>query len=269
ATLAIAGLPGLSGYFSKDEILFKAFAYGYDGHPLLGYGVWIVGLITAVLTAIYMTRAYLLTFEGDPRWPDAMDTHPHESPWTMTTPLWVLGGLSVFGGLLGLPPVVAELFGTESWIHHWLGSSYGGPVAEKVKDVTPSHAIEWALLGLGGLIAIGGIATAWLGLRFARRGPDADRSVRKTMGWLYRIADGKWYWDEAYAAAIIKPVVEGSRKVFAPFDKKVVDGGVMGIAGLVRGAASRLRGIQTGVVQTYAFAIVLGVVAVVAAVLFA
>ena len=103
ATLAIAGIPGLAGFFSKDEILYKAFEYGYDGH-LVGYLVWVVGLVTALLTAVYMTRAYLLTFEGEPRWPDALDTHPHESPWTMTVPLWVLAGLSVVGGFLGVAP---------------------------------------------------------------------------------------------------------------------------------------------------------------------
>ena len=267
ATLAIAGLPGLSGFFSKDEILFKAFEYGYDGH-LLGYIVWGVGIVTALLTAIYMTRAYLLTFEGDPRWPDALDTHPHESPWTMTVPLWVLAALSVVGGFLGLPPVIAELFGTESWIHHWLGLEYGGPVAELAHEVKPSHGIEWALLGLGSAIAILGIAAAWFGLRYAQRGPDADRSVRKTMGWLYGLASRKWFWDEAYETAVVKPVVEGSRQGLAPFDKNVVDGGVMGLAHGVRGLASRLRGVQTGVVQTYALAVVLGVVAVVAAILF-
>ncbi|MGB3541369.1 NADH-quinone oxidoreductase subunit L [Rubrivirga sp.] len=269
ATLAIAGLPGLSGFFSKDEILFFAFKFGYDGHFLLGYGVWIVGLITALLTAIYMTRAYLLTFEGEPRWPDSIDTHPHESPWTMTTPLWILAGLSVVAGFLGLPPAVTEFFGLpESWIHHWLGLEYGGPVAELAYDLKPGHGIEWALLGVGSAIAIAGIAIAWFLLRYGQRGPDADRSVRRTLGGLYRVASRKWFWDEAYDATVVKPVVEGSRRGLAPFDKNVVDGGVMGFAHGIRNAASKLRGIQTGVVQTYALAIVVGVVAVVAAILF-
>ena len=267
ATLAIAGLPGLSGFFSKDEILFKAFEYGYDGH-FLGYAVWAVGLLTALLTAIYMTRAYLLTFEGEPRWPDAMDTHPHESPWTMTVPLWVLAGLSVVAGYLGLPPVIAELLGTESWIHHWLGAEYGGPVAELGHEVTPSHAIEWTLLGVGSVVAILGIAIAWVFLRFGQRGPDADRSVRKIMGVLYGPASRKWFWDEAYDATVVNPVVEGSRRGLAPFDKKGIDGAVMGFAGGIRTLADRLRGVQTGVVQTYALGIAVGVVAVVALVLF-
>ena len=267
ATLAIAGIPGLSGFFSKDEILYKAFEYGYDGH-LLGYAVWFVGILTAILTAIYMTRAYLLTFEGDPRWPDALDTHPHESEWTMTVPLWVLAGLSVVAGFLGLPPVIAEALGTESWIHHWLGAEYGGPVAELAHEVTPSHGVEWGLLGLGAAIAIAGVAIAWFGFRFGQRGPDADRSLFRKMGVLYRPASRKWFWDEAYDATVVTPVVEGSRRGLAPFDKNKIDGAVMGLAGGVRQLAGRLRGVQTGVVQTYALGIVVGVVAVVALVLF-
>ena len=267
ATLAIAGIPGLSGFFSKDEILYKAFEYGYDGH-LLGYAVWFVGILTAILTAIYMTRAYLLTFEGDPRWPDALDTHPHESPWTMTVPLWVLAALSVVAGFLGLPPVIAEALGTESWIHHWLGAEYGGPVAELAHEVTPSHGVEWGLLGLGAAVAIAGVAIAWLGFRFGARGPEADRSLRKSMGVLYGPASRKWLWDEAYDATVVNPVVEGSRQGLAPFDKRGIDGAVMGFAGGVRQLAGRLRGVQTGVVQTYALGIVVGVVAVVALVLF-
>ncbi len=267
ATLAIAGIPGLSGFFSKDEILFKAFEYGYDGH-LLGYIVWFIGIVTALLTAIYMTRAYLLTFEGEPRWPDALDTHPHESPWTMTVPLWVLAALSVVAGFLGLPPVIAEAMGTESWIHHWLGTEFGGPVAELAHEVVPSHGVEWGLLALGAGIAIAGVVIAWFGFRFGARGPEADRSLRKTMGVLYRPASRKWLWDEAYDAAVVKPVVEGSRRGLAPFDKKGIDGTVMGFAGGIRQLAGRLRGVQTGVVQTYALGIVVGVVAVVALVLF-
>ncbi len=269
ATLAIAGIPGLAGFFSKDEILYKAFEYGYDGH-LVGYLVWGVGIITAILTAIYMTRAYLLTFEGEPRWPDALDTHPHESPWTMTVPLWVLAGLSVVGGFLGLPPAITDAFGLpESWIHHWLGLEYGGPVAELAHEVVPSHAVEWGLLGLGALIAIGGVLFAWFVLRYGPRGPEADRGIRRRFGALYRGASKKWFWDEAYDATVVNPVVEGSRKGLGPFDKNGIDGAVMGMAGSIRELASRVRGVQTGVVQTYAFAVVLGVIGVVALLLFA
>ncbi|MEM1115897.1 MAG: NADH-quinone oxidoreductase subunit L [Bacteroidota bacterium] len=272
ATLAIAGIPGLAGFFSKDEILFFAFKAGYDGTIIpsaVAYGVWVVGLITALLTAIYMTRAYLLTFEGDPRWPDALDTHPHESPRTMTIPLAVLAICSLFGGLLGLPPAITKTFGwPDSWIHHWLGSDYGGPVADAVYEIKPDKGLEWALLGLGAFIAIVGVGLAWKYFRFGTRGPEADRTAQKVFGLFYRPASHVWGWDPFYNATFVRATVEGARKVFAPFDKNVVDGLVMGTAASVRGLASRLRGVQTGVVQTYALGIALGVVAVVALILF-
>ena len=278
STLAIAGIPPLAGFFSKDEILFRTFAFGQQVH--IGYTVlWVVGLITAVLTAFYMTRAYLLTFEGDPRWPDAMDTHPHESPWTMTVPLVVLALLAAVGGFFGLPAV----FGADaSWIHGWLVGHDGhlGPVADSLDPlwgaVSPfydaehhaSHTVEWILLGLGAFLAVAGIAAAGLALRYARRGPEADRSVRRALGPVYGGASRLWGWDTVYNATVVRAVVDGARRVFEPFDRNVVDGGVMGLAGLVRGAAGRLRRVQTGVVQTYALAVVIGVVAVVAIVLF-
>ena len=269
STLAIAGVPLFSGYFSKDEILFFAFKSGFDG-SVLGYGLWAVGIVTALLTAIYMTRAYLLTFEGDERWPAAMDVHPHESPWTMTVPLAVLAFLAVVGGFLGLPPAVTEAFGLpDSWIHHWLGAQYGGPVFEASFEDKPGHGIEWALLALGGVIALGGIAIAWVGFRFGRRGPEADRSLRRSMGFLYAPASKKWLWDEAYNATFVRAVVGGARKVFAPFDKGVIDGAVNGLGRSLRGASGQLGRLQTGGVQSYALAVVLGVVLVIALVVFA
>ena len=270
STLAIAGIPPLAGFFSKDEILFRTFEHGANVNVLY-YGLWVVGLVTAVLTAVYMTRAYLLTFEGDPRWPDAMDTHPHESPWTMTVPLAVLAVLAAGAGFLGLPAVFGE---DASWIHGWLVGHEGhlGPVADYFEVFPPehaaSHALEWGLLGLGATIAVVGVAIAWFGFRFGTRGPEADRSLARKMGPLYRPASRKWLWDEAYDAAVVNPIVEGSRKGLAPFDKKGIDGTVMGFAGGIRTVAGRLRGVQTGVVQTYALGVVVGVVAVVALVLF-
>lgn len=263
ATLAIAGIPPLAGFFSKDEILFRTFHFAHEVH--VGYYVlWAVGLVTAVLTAIYMTRCYLLTFEGEPRWPAALDVHPHESPWTITVPLVLLAGLSVIAGFFGLPHVLGH-----SWIHDWLvgHGDVVGPVADYPFEGTIAASVEWGLLGLGATVAVVGVVLAWLGLRFGPRGPEADRTVRRSMGWLYLVAGRKWFWDEAYDAAVVRPVVGGSRNALAPFDKNVVDGAVDGVGTLVGRAAGALRRVQTGVVQTYALAVVAGVVLVVALIL--
>jgi NADH-quinone oxidoreductase subunit L len=260
ATLAIAGLPPLAGFFSKDEILFSAFRYGLNDHGW-AYFVWIIGLVTAVLTAVYMGRCYLLTFEGSPRWPGQFDVKPHESPWTMTLPLVVLAVLSVVGGFLGLPHVLGQ-----SWIHHWLGAPYGGPVVEPELELEVAAATEWSLLLLGAGIAVAGLGLAWVW--WGRRGLEFDTRLRQRTGALYRWASRKWYWDEVYDRAVVGPLVRGAREGLAPFDQNVVDGAVNGTAAVVQRAAGGLRLIQTGVVQAYALAVVLGVVAVVALMLF-
>jgi NADH-quinone oxidoreductase subunit L len=208
----------------------------------------------------------VLTFEGRERWPDAMDVKPHESPWTMTVPLVVLAIGAALTGFLGLPVVVAELFGTESWIHHYLGAPYGGPVAEYVAVEHVSHAAEWGLLGLGALIAVVGVAIAYFSYRTS--GLQTDNTVRRKLGAVYTLLSNKYYVDEGYDATVVRPITEGSRRGLAPFDQNVVDGAVNGVARLARGLSGSLRGIQTGVVQNYALALVLGVVVVVALMLF-
>ncbi len=267
ATLAIAGIPPLAGFFSKDEILFMAFQHGYNDHAW-AYLVWGIGIVTAILTAVYMGRAYFLTFEGRERWPDAFDTKPHESPWTMTLPLVVLAVLSVVGGFFGVPALLHEAlpFLPESWIHHWLGADYGGPVAEPHYERHVPHATEWMLLGLGAAIAVAGVFIAWT--QWGRRGLDADRALSRRLGLFFGLFSRKYFVDEIYDGAVVRPVVEGSRNVLAPFDQKNVDGAVNGVARMMRGLAGRLRVVQTGVVQNYALALVLGVVVVVALMLF-
>jgi NADH-quinone oxidoreductase subunit L len=266
ATLAIAGIPPLAGFWSKDEILAKAFEYGYDGQ-FYAYLVFGVGLLTAAITAFYMTRAYVLTFQGKPRWPLADQVHPHESPATMTIPLWVLAGLSVFAGFLGLAPVVTHLTGIENWIHHYLGAPYGGPVAEPT--LAPHGEgfilIEMVLLLAGALVAIGSFFFAWT--VYNRHGLEYDARLRNTFGGVYRLWEGKYFWDEFYERAVVQPLLRFSDRGLAAFDNRVVDGAVNGLGRLTRGASMGLRHIQTGVVQSYAFAMVIGVALVIALIL--
>ncbi len=266
STLAIAGIPPLAGFISKDEILFRAFEYGYDGHAYAWF-VWGVGLFTAFLTAFYMTRCYVLTFLGKPRWPAADRVHPHESPATMTIPLYVLATLAVFGGLLGIPAVIHH--GEWNWIHHWLGAPYGGPVAE---PALAEHGegfllIELGLLLLGAVIAVAGVLAAYY--RYVRLGLEADARLRQALGGLYRLGVNKFYWDEAYDRAIVKPILNTAAKGLFPFDQHFVDGAVNGAGRLARALGGRMRLAQSGVVQHYALALVLGVIAVLGLMLYA
>lgn len=261
ATLAISGIPLLAGFFSKDEILFMAFQLGTVGGEGWALFVWAVGIITALLTAIYMTRSYVLTFEGRERWPDALDTKPHESSPLMTIPLWVLAGLSIVGGYLGIPDVAGY-----NWIHHYLGAPYGGPVAELTFAQSVGVGATWGLMLLGGLVAIAGVAFAWFA--WGKSGVGFDSQVRLRLGPSYSLFSRKYFWDEAYNSAFVRPVERGSNDVLAPFDTKVIDGAVNGIARQVRRLSSRARLVQTGYVQGYALAMAMGVVLVLALMLF-
>ena len=260
ATLAISGIPLTAGFFSKDEILFKAFEYGFAGGQTYAYAVWIVGVLTAALTAFYMVRSYVLTFEGSPRWPEP-DTHqPHESPSSMTVPLWTLGGLSMVGGFIGLPAVIQG--GDWNWIHHYLGAKYGGPVAEASVEHHVPLALEWGLIGLSSVIALGVVYYAWS--VYAAEGLAYDDGLADRFGGMYESWGAAYHWDAFYENVVVHTVIDGiGRKAFAAFDTRVVDGAVNGLARLAQGASQGLRRTQTGIVQNYALALVLGVVLVV------
>lgn len=265
ATFAIAGIPPLAGFFSKDEILLRAFQYGYDGHAY-AWLVWGVGIVTAFLTAFYMMRSYMLTFQGEPRWPAHDEVHAHESPATMTSVLWVLAGLSVVGGFLGLPAVFAH--GELNWIHHYLGAPFGGPVAESVVGPYGDSflLIEWLLLLLGALIGVGGVLLAYRA--YKKHGLAYDAILRQRFGVLYRWWSNKYYWDEMYQKLVVRPLMGLAEYGLKPFDQNVVDGLVNGAARVTAGFSRGLRRVQAGVVQGYALAIVLGVALVLALMVF-
>ena len=254
ATLAIAGIPPLSGFFSKDEILAAAFARG---------GVWIVfwllGVLAALLTAFYMTRLMLYTFHGPSRAAEPVRGHLHEAPWVMTGPLVVLGVLSVAGGLLNIP----ALFGGHARLHHWLE-----PVTAASATLVPPHhlskGVEWALVGFAVLVAAAGIAGAFRLLKPAALVPAAQAAPETGWG---RVLWKKWYVDEIYDAVIVRPLIWVSREVLW---KRIDQGLIDGIA--VNGAAATSRAIgwigarlQTGQLGFYVVVFVIGVLFVVGA----
>lgn len=257
STLAIAGIPLFSGFFSKDEILAKTFAFGTAdvlGGEFYLY-VWGIGIVTAFLTAVYMTRLSTLVFRGQPRF-DAASHPPHESPAVMTLPLWVLAALAIVGGFIGLPEVLGHL----NWITPYLET--------RVQNIHLhlDHATEWALIGLSSAIAVLGVGFAYS--YWGKQNVAADARLAKALGPVYRASRRKFWVDEFYNAVLIRPFVWLSTAVLDFFDRFFVDGLSLVGAGLVGLLGSALRQLQTGVAQAYALLVLTGTVAMLAYLVF-
>jgi NADH-quinone oxidoreductase subunit L len=243
--VAIAGIFPLSGFFSKDEILWQAFA---GGHWVL----WAMGLVGAALTAFYMFRLVTLTFEGDPRW--SSGTHPHESPRTMGIPLMILAFLSVVGGVLGIP---ASLGGSNA-IEHWLEPVFRPALDRRLHVVGEEHVMEYVLMGLSVGVALGGIflARTW----YLKR-KDVPDSLAAKFALGYKILWNKYFVDEIYDAAVVSPILRGSDKLlWRAVDVHVIDWSVNALARTTDAISRTLRLVQTGVAQNYALIFMLGVV---------
>lgn len=255
STLSIAGIPLLAGFFSKDEIMTLTYLNG--GAYIL---IWGIGMVTALLTAFYMTRVYFLTFRGKERFPD--EKKPHESPFTMTFPLWVLAALAVIGGYLGLPAV----FGHEAhMLNGWLGGHHGEHGAVTMEHVHHiekgvSKILEWGLILFSSLIAIGGVLFSWK--MYSKHGLAGDTILQKRLGKFYKYMQDKFYVDELYQKAIIDPFVFTGKSVIMAFDKWVIDGLVNGMGSLVLFLGDTLKMLQTGSVANYAMMIMVGVFAI-------
>lgn len=230
--LAIAGIPGFSGFFSKDEIM--AMAWGQS--QMLYWG----GMLVSVMTAFYMFRLYALTFAGKFRGTKEQETHLHESPASMTIPLVVLAVFSVIGGYVGLPAVFSE--------HHWL-NEFLGTVVHNGAHGHPDHSTEWMLLGIASAVAI--VFSVW--------GYMANRNPRfQNNTGLALVLENKWYVDELYDAVIARPLEMLSRFTDKVIERMGIDGIVNGVGRTVRWGADRLRLLQTGQLGTYLFVIVIG-----------
>ncbi len=254
--IAIAGIPPFAGFFSKDEILWYAFSSDL-GSPVL----WVLGALGALMTAFYMFRLVYLTFYGKERF-DHHRLHPHEAPKTMTVPLIVLAFLSVVGGFLGVPAAL----GGGNIIGEWLEPVFAPAHRTLMLSGHGSHTAEYILMTLSVLIAGAGI---YLARRWYFEQPGVPNAIAARFPRIYRVLWNKYYVDEAYDAAIVRPILKTSDAfLWKVFDVKVIDGAVNGSGWVTQIVASWLRKIQTGVAQSYAVLLVGGILVVVSALLF-
>jgi NADH-quinone oxidoreductase subunit L len=275
AVFAIAGIPPLSGFFSKDEILWGVF-----NRSLI---LWLAGATGAFLTAFYMMRLYVLAFRGEERFGEEVRHHLHESPLVMTAPLAVLAFLSFFGGLVGVPRAISP--GIPNLLEEWLAPVFGahGAAGAHAAGAAAGHsaALEILLMAVSVALAALGLFLAWA---FYEKRPEVPARLADGARGMYRLLLDKYYVDELYARFVLAPYNSLCRAA-AWFDRWVVDGavnttgyatlagsytsvgfdtyvvdGLVNLTGLtVRGASWIFRKLQTGIVQSYATAMVLGI----------
>jgi NADH-quinone oxidoreductase subunit L len=273
ASLAIAGVPLLAGFFSKDEILFETFV---EGHTIL----WLIGALTSLLTATYMFRLVYLTFAGErrhdataaadhghghghPPSPSASARpadhghgHLHDAPPAMAMALILLAVGSIAAGYIGIP----HALGGHNTLHAWLEPAFGvhDVAAEGGEGAVDHTSLELTLMGISSLIAFLGIGIATF-IWWRRR--DIAASMARTFAPIHRLLLNKYYVDELYDATIVQPIkVVSQQGLWRGFDVRVIDGAVNGMGALVSGSSTVLRRLQTGSVRAYAGSLFVGVV---------
>ncbi|MDP4216204.1 MAG: NADH-quinone oxidoreductase subunit L [Bacteroidota bacterium] len=240
ACFAIAGIPPFSGFFSKDEIL--AAAYGM--HPAL----YVVGVLTALMTAYYMFRLYSMTFLGKFRGTPEQEHHLHESPAAMTIPLIILAILATAGGFLGIP----EAFAKDShWLAHFLAPVFEGSVSLHAGAERTTETPELLLMGISVAVAL--IGTIWAWLRFSRKPELGDPSG------FGKLLANKWYVDELYDAVIVRPLNAVAKFFSGWFEKSVIDWIVNGVGKLTLYGSRQIRLLQSGQVGGYVLLMVVGI----------
>ena len=236
--LAISGIPGLSGFFSKDEIL--AGAFGVHGYGKILYGIT---LFAALLTAFYMFRLYFITFTGKFRGTHEQEHHLHESPAAMTIPLIVLAILSVIGGFVGVPEALGG--------HHEL-AAFLSPVVRAAEHHL-DHTTEYILMGLSTVLVIIAILFAWSKYKNYKQESEATG--------FGKVLQNKWYVDELYQSVIVNPLKSLSAFFNNVLEKKGIDGVVNGVGRAVQYSSRQLRLLQSGQVGLYVLLMVIGMLA--------
>ncbi|MFA6456910.1 MAG: NADH-quinone oxidoreductase subunit L [Bacteroidota bacterium] len=244
-SFAIAGFPLLSGFFSKDEILWKAFA---DGAPWM----WAIATLAAGVTAFYMFRLVSLTFLGKERF-DHHHLHPHEAPKTMLIPLLVLALFSIIGGYVGIPHVL----GGHNYFEEFLEPVFAGANEKMMLPLHDSASLELGLMATSVAIGLLGIYAGWK--IYTERTEIAEATAKRFSG-LYKLLWNKYFVDEMYDAVVVNPIKQSSDKfLWKIFDVKVIDNTINFSAKFVEATSGIFRRIQTGVVQSYAIIFVAGI----------
>jgi NADH-quinone oxidoreductase subunit L len=250
ATLAIAGIPPFAGFWSKDEILWKAYS-----SPHGSWVFWLIGVITAFITSFYMFRLLFMTFFGDYHGAQ-VDAHghgshshgaddhghgePHESPMVMLVPLMILAVLSVVGGLVGIG----------NRFEHFLEPVFGSGVASEAAGETASSLTEYILMGVSVGVALLGFVLAWV-LYVSK--PYLPQKISDALGSFYEAVLNKYYIDELYAKLFVKPLIDGSTSIlWQGVDRKVIDDTVNNAADGARHVSDEVRHMQSGNLRSYA-----------------
>ena len=234
--LAISGIPGLAGFFSKDAILWAAWNSENYGKLL-----WAAGIITAGFTSFYTFRLVILTFFGKPQYTEHDVDHVHESPASMLVPLVILAIFSIIAGYVGIPAAL----GGHNNIEVFLGGEEAG-----------ESSAEMILMLVSVAVAFGGMGLAYL---FYIARPDLPDKVASSAHAMYTILVNKYYVDEVYNVTVVKPILRSSREFLWKFvDTGIIDGTVNAVGQVVRATGSGLKHMQTGYVRTYAGWILFG-----------
>jgi NADH-quinone oxidoreductase subunit L len=272
ATFAIAGIWPFAGFFSKDEIIWQAGAFGGAANapfPALYTFIWIVALAAALLTAFYMTRMMVMTFHGTNRTGAEEAKHLHEAPLVMWGPLAALAVLATFGGWINVPETIRESFlglngalPMSEWLHHWLE-----PITAQAQQVQEanlgalSHTapfgggeLAWALISTGLAIAIVVIAVRVVG---SQKVVPAAEDAEPTG--FAKILYNKFYVDEFYDRVVVQPIIRASRFCWKVVDSLIIDGVVNGVGLFAKGVGFVVSMFQTGSVNTYAFILTVGI----------
>jgi NADH-quinone oxidoreductase subunit L len=257
ATLAIAGIPGFAGFFSKDQILEAVQSGPHANLPL-----WLLGVTAAALTSFYMFRLLFLTFFGAPRY-DEHKVHVHESPKNMTVPLMILAFLSIFGGWFAAPKLVGGVDHFTKFLDP-VFSAYAVPAAELAAEApaeaaaTPATELLHALTGVPVIVGVLGLLLAWW---FYIKSPETPKRLAQRARGLHALLLNKYYVDEIYAKVIVHPLLWLSTHVlWHVVDEGVIDGAVNGTASVARASGGQVRKLQSGNARSYAAWIIIGAV---------